>query len=265
MVKSVMHPGERARARVAVRFPHEGNAAGYAFVTDQRVMFAFLERVVSVNLPYVVRLGRPAGPTLGDFEVVAQMPGPHAGYVATTMRVRDHNAFHGFFPTLLDAVRANGAQPEVDASWGGDLDERSLPVPDEAPSSQVMDRALARFMKDRERIVLAVELVHNVGGRQVTVMLTQQRLIVVEGAAIWAATLSSAKSIAGSPSYLRLLVHRVSESIVVGGGLASIGTGERRLTLRSRTDTHACERIHAHLAQYGGGVLEDWPSRPALG
>jgi hypothetical protein len=153
MVKSVMHPGERARARVAVRFPHEGNAAGYAFVTDQRVMFAFLERVVSVNLPYVVRLGRPAGPTLGDFEVVAQMPGPHAGYVATTMRVRDHNAFHGFFPTLLDAVRANGAQPEVDASWGGDLDERSLPVPDEAPSSQVMDRALARFMKDRERIV----------------------------------------------------------------------------------------------------------------
>lgn len=54
LVKSVMQPGERPRARVAVRFPHESNAAGFAFVTDQRVIFEARERVTAVALPYVV-------------------------------------------------------------------------------------------------------------------------------------------------------------------------------------------------------------------
>ena len=75
LVKSVVQPGERPRARVAVRFPQEGNAAGFAFVTDQRIIFEVRERVTAVALAYVVFAGRPIGPSLGDFVVTARTAG----------------------------------------------------------------------------------------------------------------------------------------------------------------------------------------------
>lgn len=264
LVKSLMQPGERSRARVAVRFPNEGNAAGHAFVTDQRLLFAFHERVIAVNLAYVVFAGRPSEPSLGDFVVEAQMPdGNAASRFPTAMRVRDRKAFHDFFPTLLDAVRATGAHPRVDANWGG---EEQAPAPAAAQSRpdalppEVVDTALAKFMEDGERIVLAAEMVHDVGGWPVTVIVTQQRLVVVDGHLIWATPLGSTRPIAGDRTHLRVLAEVVSDSVVLSGGLSTVKPGARRLALRSPDDPQACHRLHMHLLEHGGGVLTDWPS-----
>ncbi|MGH3367138.1 MAG: hypothetical protein ACRDOY_08045 [Nocardioidaceae bacterium] len=111
--------------------------------------------MTAVALAYVVFAGRPIEPRLGDFVVTARTAGgPSAGELTTTMRIRDAEAFHDFFPTLLDAARAAGALPEVDASWGGDV-PRS-PVPRRAETAEplpteVVDRALAAFLDDDER------------------------------------------------------------------------------------------------------------------
>ena len=117
LVKSLLQPGEVQWARVAVKFPHEGNAAGHAFLTDRRVMFEFHERVFSVNLAVVTFIGVPPPPSLGDFAIDALVPG--SSY-STTMKIRDKDAFHDFVPTLDYAARAAGAQVNVDASWGGE-------------------------------------------------------------------------------------------------------------------------------------------------
>jgi hypothetical protein len=116
LVKSLLQPGEVQWARVAVKFPHEGNASGHAFLTDRRVMFEFHERVFSVNLAVVTFIGVPPPPSLGDFIIEALVPG--SSY-STTMKIRDKDAFHDFFPTLDYAARAAGAQLNVDASWAG--------------------------------------------------------------------------------------------------------------------------------------------------
>ena len=118
LVKSLLQPGEVQWARVSVKFPHEGNAAGHAFLTDRRVMFEFHERVFSVNLAVVTFIGVPPPPSLGDFIIEALVPG--SSY-STTMKIRDKDAFHDFFPTLDYAARAAGAQLNVDTNWGGEF------------------------------------------------------------------------------------------------------------------------------------------------
>ena len=128
LVKSLLQPGEVQWARVAVKFPHEGNASGHAFLTDRRVMFEFHERVFSVNLAVLTFIGVPPPPSLGDFIIEALVPG--SSY-STTMKIRDKDAFHDFFPTLDYAARAAGAQVNVDASWGG---EYGAPNPYGAPA-----------------------------------------------------------------------------------------------------------------------------------
>jgi hypothetical protein len=260
LVKSVMQPGERPRARVAVRFPDEGNAAGFAFVTDQRVIFEARERVTAVALAYVVFAGRPIEPGLGDFVLTARTAGgPSGGEFSTTMRIRDAEAFHDFFPTLLDAARAAGALPEVDASWGGDESRprgsRGAETGDPLPT-EVVDRALATFMEDDERITFAAELVCMAAG-EVTVLVTQQRLVVVETRLIWAAPLHRTKVDEAGPIALevRLLAETVTDSLVLGGGLASVDPGERWMTLRSDTDPEAGAHLHAHLRAGGAGLL----------
>lgn len=260
LVKSVLQPGERPRARVAVRFPHEGNAAGFAFVTDQRIIFEARERVTSVALPYVVFAGRPTEPSLGDFIVTARtVGGPSGGEFTTTMRIRDADAFHDFFPTLLDAARAAGALPEADTSWGGEAPrpptggraETVEPLP-----TEVVDRALATFMQDGEQITFAAELVCEAGG-PVTVLVTLRRLVVIESRLIWAAPLERTKvdGAGGSAPEVRLVAETVTDSLVLGGGLASVEPGERRLTLRSEADPAAGVRLRAHLRAGGAGPL----------
>jgi hypothetical protein len=264
LVKSVMQPGERPRARVSVRFPHEGNAAGFAFVTDQRVIFEARERVTSVALAYVVFAGRPTGPSLGDFVVTARTArGPSGGEHTTTMRIRDAQAFHDFFPTLLDAARAAGAIPEVDTSWGGEASRprgsRTAETGDPLPT-EVVDRALATFMADDERIAFGAEFVCSDGGR-ITALVTQQRLVVVESRLIWATPLAPTKvAEAVGGAEVRLLAETVTDSLVLGGGLASVPSGERRLTLRPAADPAAAHRLHAHLRAGGAGPLESWPA-----
>jgi hypothetical protein len=267
LVKSVMQPGERPRARVAVRFPYEGNAAGYAFVTDQRVIFEARERVTAVALAYVVFVGRPIVPGLGDFVVTARTPGgPSGGEHTTTMRIRDARAFHDFFPTLLDAARAAGALPKVDASWGGEAPrprvsggvEAAEPLP-----TEVVDRALATFMRDDERTAFAAEFTCGDSGGRVTVLVTQRRLVVVEPRLIWATRLERTQVVGAgrSPLEVCLLAETVTDSVVLGGGLASVDPGERRLTLRSDTDDPAAGgRLCAHLRAGGAGLLEAWPA-----
>jgi hypothetical protein len=265
-VKSVIQPGERQRARVAVRFPHEGNAAGFAFVTDQRVIFEARERVTSVALAYVVFAGRPREPSLGDFVVTARTTGgPSGGEITTTMRIRDADAFHDFFPTLLDAARAAGALPEVDTSWGAETPRPPVPrraEPAEPLPTEVVDRALATFMEDDERIGFAAELVCVAAGGPVTVLVTQRRLVVIESRLIWATPLERTKVVGASQSALEacLLAETASDSLVLGGGLASVDPGEQRLTLRSDADPGAAGRLCAHLRAGGAGLLEAWPA-----
>ncbi len=265
LVKSVLQPGERPRARVAVRFPHEGNAAGFAFVTDQRVIFEARERVTAVALAYVVFAGRPIGPSLGDFVVTARTPGgPTGGEFTTTMRIRDAEAFHDFFPTLLDAARAAGALPEVDTSWGGEVSRPSVPRSAETAEPlppEVVDRALATFMDDEERTAFAAELVCD-AGNPVTVLVTQRRLVVVEPRLIWATPLERTKvaETGGSNLEVRLLAETVTDSLVLGGGLASVDPGQRRLTLRPDADPAAGGRLQGHLRAGGAGLLEGWPA-----
>ncbi|MET9019972.1 hypothetical protein ABZV93_08335 [Actinopolymorpha sp. NPDC004070] len=290
LLKSVMRPGERPRARVAVRFPHEGNAAGFAFVTDQRIIFEARERVTAVALPYVVFAGRPTGPSLGDFAVTARTPGgPSGGELTTTMRIRDAAAFHDFFPTLLDAARAMGALPEVDTSWEGEAPRPAAAGEAERPEvasaratpsraapweaapgraeaadplpTEVVDRALATFMDDDERIEFAAELVGRAGG-QVTVLVTQHRLVVVESRLIWAAPLERTKvaETGGSEPEVFLLAETVPDSLVLGGGLASADSGRRWLTLRSDADPAAGEALYRHLRAGGAGQVEAWPA-----
>ncbi|MGW5360127.1 hypothetical protein [Actinopolymorpha pittospori] len=264
LVKSVMQPGERPRARVAVRFPHEGNAAGFAFVTDRRVIFEARERVTAVALAYVVFAGRPIEPSLGDFVVTARTAGgPSGGELTTTMRIRDADAFHDFFPTLLDAARTAGALPEVDTSWGGEAPRPPVPRSAETAEplpTEVVDRALATFMEDDERIAFAAELVCS-AGRGVTVLVTQRRLVVVESRLIWATPLERTKVAEGASALeVCLLGEIVTDSLVLGGGLASVDPGERRLTLRSDADPAAGVRLHAHLRAGGAGLLEAWPA-----
>jgi len=265
LVKSVLQPGERQRARVSVRFPYEGNAAGFAFVTDQRVIFEVRERVTAVALAYVVFAGRPADPRLGDFVVTARTSGgPSGGEVSTTMRVRDADAFHDFFPTLLDAARAAGALPEVDASWEGEAPRSPVPRRPETAEplpTEVVDRALATFMGDDERIAFAAELACDAGGR-VTVLVTQRRLVVIESRLIWATPLERTKLVAGggSPLEVCLLAETVTDSLVLSGGLASVGPGEQRLTLRSDADPAAGARLYEQLRLAGAAQLEGWPA-----
>jgi hypothetical protein len=267
LVKSVMQPGERQRARVAVRFPDDGNAAGFAFVTDQRVIFEARERVTAVALAYVVFAGRPVDPRLGDFVVTARTAGgPSGGELTTTMRIRDADAFHDFFPTLLDAARAAGALPEVDTSWGGETSPPSPPRTSETAEplpTEVVDRALATFMDDDERIGFACELVCGATGGRVTVLVTQRRLVVVESRLIWAAPLERTKVVGAGGSALEvcLLAETVTDSVVLGGALASLGSGEQRLTLRSEADDPAAGgRLCAHLRASGAGLLAAWPA-----
>jgi hypothetical protein len=266
LVKSVIQPGERQRARVAVRFPQEGNAAGFAFVTDRRVIFEVRERVTAVALAYVVFAGRPKDPRLGDFIVTARTAsGPSGGEFTTSMRIRDAKAFHDFFPTLLDAARAAGALPEVDTSWGGDEGARRLAPRGGAPAeplpTEVVDRALATFMHDDERIAFAAELVCRASGG-VTVLVTQRRLVVIESRLIWAVPLERTKVAKPGGTLLEvyLLAEVVSDSLVLGGGLPSVDNGERRLTLRSDDDPAAGVQLHTHLRQNGAGPLRGWPA-----
>jgi hypothetical protein len=263
-VKSVMRPGERPRARVAVRFPHQGNAGGLAFVTDQRLIFEVRERVTTVVLGYVVFAGRPIEPSLGDFVVTARTAGgPSGGEFTTTMRIRDTGAFHDFFPTLLDAARAAGARPEVDTSWAGEVSGRPVPRSAEAAEplpADVADRALAAFMEDGERIAFAAELVDGAGDR-LTVLVTQWRLVVVEGQLIWANALERTKVVeAGGALEVCLLAESIADSVVLGGGLAFVDHDERRLTLRPDADPGAGVRLHEHLLAAGVGLLEAWPA-----
>lgn len=265
LVKSVLQPGERPRARVAVRFPHEGNAAGFAFVTDQRVLFEARERVTAVALAYVVFAGVPIEPSLGDFAVTARtVGGPSGGEFTTTMRIRDADAFHDFFPTLLDAARAAGALPDVDTSWGGEAPRSPEPPRAETVEplpTEVVDRALATFMEDDERITFAAELVCGAGG-PVTVLVTLRRLVVIESRLIWATPLERTMVVEAGGSSLEvcLLAETVTDSLVLGGGLAAADPGERRLTLRSEADPAAGVRLQAHLRAGGAGLLEAWPA-----
>jgi hypothetical protein len=268
LVKSVMQPGERPRARVAVRFPQEGNAAGFAFVTDRRVIFEARERVTTVALAYLVFAGRPIEPSLGDFAVTVRTTGgPSGGEFTTTMRIRDAEAFHDFFPTLLDAARAAGALPDVDTSWGGDRPRPSAPRRAETAEplpTEVVDRALATFMEGDERIAFAAELVCRAGD-PVTVLVTQRRLVVIESRLIWATPLERTKVAegggnAGNAVEVYLLAEIVTDSLVLGGGLASIEPGERRMRLRSDADPAAGAHLHAQLRTGGAGPLQSWPT-----
>lgn len=249
-----------------MRFPHEGNAAGFAFVTDQRVIFETRERVTAVALAYVVFAGRPRDPSLGDFVVTARTAGgPSGGELTTTMRIRDGEAFHDFFPTLLDAARAAGALPEVDTSWGAETPRAPVPrsaEPAEPLPTEVVDRALATFMEDDERIGFAAELVCVAAGGPVTVLVTQRRLVVIESRLIWATPLERTKVVGAGQSALEacLLAETVTDSLVLGGGLAAVDPGEQRLTLRSDADPGAAGRLCAHLRAGGAGLLETWPA-----
>lgn len=260
LVKSVLQPGERKRARVAVRFPHERNAAGFAFVTDRRVIFEARERVTAVALAYIIFAGRPAEPSLGDFAITARTPGgPAGGEYTTTMRIRDAEAFHDFFPTLLDAAQAAGALPDVDTSWDGDGARGRVSggvETGEPLASEVVERALATFMEDDEQTVFSAELVCD-GGR-VTVLVTQWRLVVIESQLIWATPLERTKvgDLGGRGLEVSLLAETVSDSQLVGRGVGSVDPGERRLTLRADDDPAAASRFRAYLRAGGAGGLD---------
>jgi hypothetical protein len=177
------------------------------------------------------------------------------------MRIRDAEAFHNFFPTLLDAARAAGALPDVDTDWGGEASRRRVPRGAETAEplpTEVVDRALATFMGDDERIAFAAELVC---GGPVTVLVTQRRLVVVETRLIWATPLERTKVVEAGWSALEvcLLAETVTDSLVLGGGLASVDHGERRLKLRSDADPDAGARLQEHLREVGVGLLEGWP------
>jgi hypothetical protein len=180
------------------------------------------------------------------------------------MRVRDAEAFHDFFPTLLDAARASGALPEVDTTWGGEVTQPSPPrtaEPLEPLPTEVVDRALATFMEDDERIAFAAEMVCRAGG-QVTLLVTQRRLVVIESRLIWASPIvrTSVFDADGSALEVGLLAETVTDSLVLGGGLASVDPGERRLTLWSDGDPAAGAHLLAHLRAGGAGLLEAWPA-----
>ena len=265
-VKSVIQPGERQRARVAVRFPHEGNAAGFAFVTDQRVIFEARERVTAVALAYVVFAGRPRGPSLGDFVVTARTAGgPSGGELPTTMRSGEGAAYPDCGPPVGAAARAAGALPEVDTSWGAETPRPPVPrsaEPAKPLPTEVVDRALGTFMEDDERIGFAAELVCVAAGGPVTVLVTQRRLVVIESRLIWATPLERTKVVGAGQSALEacLLAETVTDSLVLGGGLAAVDPGEQRLTLRSDADPGAAGRLCAHLRAGGAGLLEAWPA-----
>jgi hypothetical protein len=125
----------------------------------------------------------------------------------------------------------------------------------------VVDRALATFMQDGERISFAAEMVCEAGG-PVTALLTQWRLVIIESRLIWATPIHRVKvaDVAGSALEVRLLAETVSDSLVLGGGLATLGRGERRMTLRSGADPAAGVRLRGHLLDAGAGLLSAGPA-----
>jgi hypothetical protein len=272
LVRSLLQPGERLRARVAVRFPEQRNAAGHAFLTDQRIMFEYHEKVLSVALVYLVFVGRPPRTAMGDFLIEAIVPdGPGAGRFATSMRIRDIDAFHDFFPTLLDAARAVGAQPEVDANW----DDDPAPAPTRAaaprstpsaargddPSAEAVQRALTALLLPEEDVVAAVGMVHNFGTDRVWVLGTDRRLVVVDGPLIWAALLADVKLVVvgDARTHLRVLAKSLDDWRVLGGRRIAVDPAEeRRLVLRVGSDSPGYDLLHDHLARYAG-VIESWP------
>ncbi len=279
LVRSVLQPAERLRARVAVRFPDERNAAGHTFVTDQRVMFEFHERVVSVGLVYLVFVGRPSsGP--GDFLIDAVVPdGPGAGRFATTMRIRDTEAFHDFFPTLLDATRALGAQPEVDASWGAPPSRAAAareprPAPQPAPSpapaaapaggpsDDVVLQTLTTLLRPDETVLVQVDMVHNFGSEWVRVLATERRLLVVDGSVVWVALLSEVTlvGVGGAGTHLRLLAESLDDWRVLGGRRIAVDPAEqRRLVVRVAADEDGYRRLHDHLERHAAATVPAWP------
>lgn len=275
LVKSLIHPGERLLARVAVRFPEERNAAGFAFLTDQRVMFEFHEKVLSVALGYITFVGHPNRPSSGDFIIDADAPGG-SGTVTTAMKVRDREAFHGFFPTLLDAARAVGAQPEVDTGWNDEPPAPPAPTtppppgqtrarrPAAAtPSADVRENAIASFVRPDETVMAAANMRHNLRPEPVIVVATDSRLIVSDGPLIWSAALESVQVVQGGVvgTHLRVLVDTLNDWRVLGSGTGGVDPYEqRRLVLLAESDHDAAANLHRYLARSTAGVIENWPS-----
>lgn len=281
LVRSLLQPGERLRARVAVRFPDQRNAGGHAFVTDQRIMLEYHEKVLSVALVYLAFVGRPSGRGAGDFVVEAVVPdGPGAGRFATPMRIRDTDAFHDFFPTLLDAARAVGAQPEVDAGWGDDAEIAGAPparraaaprpaapqvTPAEVPSEEVVTRALTDLLHVDEAVVVAVDMVHSFGTDPVRVIATERRLVVVDGSLLWAAPTDKVKlvDVGGARTHLRVLAEMLDDWRVLGGRRIAVDpTEERRVVFRVADDQRGYDLLHEHLTQHAGEVIASWPQQP---
>jgi hypothetical protein len=265
LVRSVLLPGERRWARVAVRFPEQNNVSGHLFLTDQRLMFEYREKVLSVDLGFIGYIGRPPGPSRGDFVVEAVVPDSGSRF-AMLLRVKDTDTFYDFFPTLLDAARAAGAQPGVDTEWGSErTPEDAAAVADPAPAAldpEVVHEALAGFVRSGEEVVASADMVYNLGGAPLQLVVTDERLIAIDGSVVWAAELGQVKIIDGgvaSPQ-LRLLVQVVSGAMALGGGPAPVGAMDAKgLVLRARRDEAQTEQVRRHLVVHGGGVLPAWP------
>jgi hypothetical protein len=267
LVRSVLLPGERRWARVAVRFPEQNNVSGHLFLTDQRLMFEYRETVLSVDLGFIGYLGRPAGPSRGDFVVEAVVPDSGSRF-AMLLRVKDTETFYDFFPTLLDAARAAGAQPDVDTEWGSDRTPEApdaAPIADPVPAAldpDVVHEALTGFVRSGEKVVASADMVYNLGGAPLHLVVTGERLIAIEGSVVWAAELGQVKIIDGgvaSPQ-LRLLVQAVSDAVALGGGPVPAGaTDAKGLVLRARRNEADSEKVRRHLVVHGGGVLPAWP------
>lgn len=265
LVRSLLQPGEVQWVRCAVRFPHEGNASGHVFLTDRRVMFEFHERVYSISLSVITFLGVPPAPSVGDFAIEAVVPG--AGAYATTMRIRDKDAFHDFFPTLHYAALSAGAQPAADVSWPGPTDRRAADVPRQRPQSEpspaeALRAALPGFLRPGESVVASVEMIQNMTDVAMTVMLTESRLVVREGNVLWASALEDTHLVygGGEKSHLRLLVERVDDAqTITAGPPTAQPSDERRLVLRPLRDAAAAEEIHRRLTSSGGQLFDAWP------
>ncbi|MBO0708687.1 MAG: hypothetical protein J2P44_10010 [Candidatus Dormibacteraeota bacterium] len=277
LVRSVLQPGERPWSRVAVRFPEQNNVPGHLFLTDRRLLFEYREMVLSIDLGYIDYLGPPTSPSRADFAVQAIAPDSYGGSrFGMLIKVKDTETFHDFFPTLLALARALGAQPHVDPRWDG----AGAPAPAAAPApvadvatgrrapaerhpEAVEERALGRLLRPDETVVITAEMIHHVGGAPVTLLVTNERLVVVDASVVWATGLGHVRVIDGgvAMTQLRLLVTSVDDAIAVATGNPPARTiGTQRLVLHARDNAYDTEQVRRYLAQHGGGVLPAWPA-----
>ncbi|MBO0842794.1 MAG: hypothetical protein J2O46_06385, partial [Nocardioides sp.] len=127
---------------------------------------------------------------------------------------------------------------------------------------EVLTDALPGFLEEEESVLVAADMIQNMSDTAMTVMITQFRMIVLEGNVLWSSPLESTHVIynGGERSHLRLLVERVSDTQTITPGPATASpSDERRLVLRPTSDPAAAEDVHRRLTSSGGQLYDAWP------